>query len=94
MGNEDDAEHVDTDWSGRPVELKRTDGAKLDGTGPLFTDLVVEVINGRDYMDLPTAEHRGAPRRRPVRRLQSVERADGRASNPSARPRSRRRVGA
>ena len=51
MGNEDDAERVDTDtdWSGRPVELKRTDGAKLDGTGPLFTDLVVEVINGRRY---------------------------------------------
>ena len=63
MGNED-AERVDTDWSGRPAarrrewaELKKTDGGALlgkraDGTWmPVFRDLVVEEIDGRNYTE-------------------------------------------
>ena len=61
MGNEDDAERVDTDWSGRPAarrrewaELKQTDGGALlakreDGTWVPIQDLVVKEINGRNY---------------------------------------------
>ena len=60
MGNED-AEHVDTDWSGRPAarrrgwpKMKMLEGGAIlvhreDGTWEPVTDLVVKVINGRRY---------------------------------------------
>ena len=62
MGNED-AERVDTDWSGRPADrpqgravMKVVDGGAIllkreDGTWEPVTDLVVETINGRKYTE-------------------------------------------